>query len=166
MADCNSIARLVDALGTVELLAIAAAPSDSDVAVHVEVHKTRAGATSARKDGLHFSGAHWYSRKAGKTRNSYDERYQKDGSAHFCKTFAVMIHRGNDDLPADQRLEPGDYAKNIIKAMKFWRAFFKDNVAIRRWFVDQIDGMSYASLKLELQDIVGSAARLTNCRYG
>lgn len=94
MADCDSIAELVDALGTVELLAIAAAQSDAADEVNVEVHGTRAGATSARTDGLHFSGAHWYSRKGGVTKNSYDEHYQKAGTAHFCQTFAVMIHRG------------------------------------------------------------------------
>lgn len=165
MADCDSIAHLVDMLGTRELLAIAAAPSESNIDVNVEVHSTKAAAAGASTDGLHFSGAHWYSRKNGGTKNSYGEDYQKQGTAHFCQTFAVMIHRGNDDLPLEHRLIATEHSKNIKKAMDFWLDFFKANKNIRDWFLLEIK-LTYQQLKLTLLDIRGSAESLVSCQHG
>ncbi len=164
MATCETIQALVDALGTMELMAIAASDSDADVPVS---QCTRAGISAAKTDGLYFSGAHWYSRKNGKNRDSYTLKYQKDGTAHFCQTFAVMIHLGNENLPVDQRLVAEDYTRNIEKAMDFWITFLTQNRKIGTWLAKQmIPAATLAKLKLALLDARGSAASLVACKYG
>jgi hypothetical protein len=164
MATCESIQALVDLLGTIELMAKAASTDEEDVLVE---ECTRAGIKAAKKDGLYFSGAHWYSRKNGKVRDSYTLKYQKDGTAHFCQTFAVMIHLGNENLPVEQRLVPEDYAKNIERAMDFWIGFLTSNDLIGKWIAKQmVPKTTFAKLKLALQDARGSAASLVSCKYG
>jgi len=163
MATCTTIQPLVDVLGTIEFIAIAASDSDTPVSV---TECSRAGVRSAKTDGLYFSGAHWYSRKNGKTLDSYTLKYQKSGSAHFCQTFAVMIHIGNENLPIDQRLVAEDYARNIERAMDFWLTFLKDNKNIGNWIAKQmIPATTLAKLKIALTDARGSAASLVGCGF-
>ena len=163
MATCETIQSLVDVLGTIELLEIAASEDDTPVKV---TECSRAGVSAAKTDGLYFSGAHWYSRKGGKTLDSYTLKYQKSGSAHFCQTFAVMIHLGNANLPVDQRLVPEDYARNIERAMDFWLTFVTDNKKIGTWLAKQMTpAATLAKLKIALRDARGSAAGLVGCGF-
>ncbi|MEJ2407485.1 MAG: hypothetical protein P8171_25105 [Candidatus Thiodiazotropha sp.] len=96
-------------------------------------------------------------------RNSYDEHYQQAGTAHFCQTFAVMIHLGNDALPVGQKLKAYEYAKNIKRAMDFWHSFFKTNDAIADWLVAEYTKQSFF---LALADVKKSAESLVGCKHG
>ncbi len=163
MADCDSIATLVDMLGTIDLLAAAASTTNTPVEVYE--HHNAAAAKSDKNDGLHYSGAHWYSRKGSSITDSYTEKYQIAGTAHFCQSFAVMIHLGNANLDSKMRLQPNEYAKNIEKAMDFWINFFTTNAAFKKWLTDQFTGWTPTKLMNEFLDVRGSAASLVGCKY-
>jgi len=83
-------------------------------------------------DGLYFKKGHWYCVKNKNVTDSYDAKYQKKGTAHFCQTFAAMMYIGSTG-----DLEPDQFASNIKVAVTFWIAFFNRNKEIAKWFVEK-----------------------------
>lgn len=171
---CNTIDWFVDMLGTIDFLA-----SVIDGNVYVDTR-----AVNGKPDGLYFLRGHWKAVKGGVVFDSYKARYQLDGTAHFCQTYAAMMYLG-------EPLVVGDYAGNIVRAMQFWLAILKNNKALRDWFVQQIkcsdwaqqnktinaddllavpdtplSAITYAKLQLFIQRVSGAAAHLTGCKEG
>ena len=152
--DCDSIAWLVDLLGTDEILRSAAAKTgdlvdkkdDNFVNISEETHHGSLYRTD-KPTGLYYYGGHWYyydmENRARKDRlagrepryvnnvnkgvyDAYKEDYQLDQTAHFCQTFALLIYRMMS-YGDDFGLKRGEYAKNIEIAMQFWIDFLTEN---------------------------------------
>lgn len=91
------------------------------VECQVHPHSTR---TASTPPGLHFTGAHWASALKGVRKESYGMKYQVDKTAHFCQTFAVMIH-----IMRDKGIDFGfikeDWANNIRIALRFLKEMFQ-----------------------------------------
>ena len=129
--DCDALEWLVDILGTMELLATVGDCGVYDVSGRGPQRSAFRGGQGA--DGLYFDGAHWYSMKGGTVTDSYKLDYQIKGTAHFCQTFALMIHLGETS-----GLQAGDYDKNIEQAISFWINFFKSQKRICTWVCTNI----------------------------
>lgn len=148
---CDDIEWLVDLLGTIDLLAYVISTKTEQFPV--ENVSKRGPVKSAFKDGkcktgLYFCDGHWYSVNAKGKTDSYTKDYQKDGTAHFCQTFATMIFKGDE---AD--LKPGQYANNIRAAMAFWTKLFKNDVEIANYFIKEIQTSEHADKNANLKKI-------------
>lgn len=139
---CDELHWLVDIFGTVDVLAsiIDSETRDTDFIIGnmetneitnsngetISVKRINRGDVKAGKSlpGLYFNGAHWYSLKDERTTDSYDLKYQADGTAHFCQTFALLIFLGKDKS-GKYKMIPEKYGLNIYNAIEFWKDLFK-----------------------------------------
>lgn len=129
-----------------------------------EIHNTRNKAKSAATYGIHYSGAHWYARlKNNTTTDSYTLNIQKDGTAHFCQTFAAMIYTGHTG-----NFKVSDYAGNVKVAMDFLLAYVEDvkkHKNIAEWLNAALSevGLTITTFTQKINQAKGSAALV--CTY-
>jgi len=144
--DCNSIAWLVDILGTTNLLAYIITPAQMNPQYPVEdisargPRRSRFRSNRSFDDGLYFMDGHWYSCRNNIRKDSYSSLYQIKGTAHFCQTFATLIFLGKDE----GFLFENDYTNNIQKAVQFWIDTFQADRNIARFFINNIRTSVYA----------------------
>ncbi|WP_022665346.1 hypothetical protein [Desulfospira joergensenii] len=136
MVDTNKIQLLINCLGDGDTLLDRIDPYGQYKA-KIILHQRRANAKTDQTIGLHYSGAHWYARMPnGDLKDSYTEKYQIDGTAHFCQSFAAMI------FLKDDRLKPNEYADNIKKAVEFWIEYIdgviKQGSAMKNWLLRRL----------------------------
>jgi hypothetical protein len=152
---------LIDALGLDRILEDLMEFGGKEGGVYF--HNTRNGAKTATEIGLHYSGAHWYARMSiDSGGDSYSLGYQRDGTAHFCQTFAVMIFTGNDGA-----LKNRSYVQNIEKAMDFLMAYLKNvkkDKAMKDWLSDRLMevDLSLAEFELKILQARGDAATISH----
>lgn len=126
------------------------------------IHNTRNKAKSATEHGVHYSGAHWFARLTNNTTtDSYTLKFQSDGTAHFCQTFAVMIYTGNT-----KKLKAFDYAGNVEVAMDFLLAYLNDakkDKAISKWLSSALNevGLTLVTFEQKITQARGSAALIS-----
>lgn len=125
--DCNSIEWLVDILGTDAILQNVVDNLNGGPEGAVKNRDESSKATEdyrAKEDGLYFYKGHWVGVRKGEELNSYVQKFQRPGTAHFCQTFALMMFTGVDSQSKYQ-LKSGKYGQNIEKAMQFWIDYFE-----------------------------------------
>lgn len=188
--NCDSIDWLVDILGTTDFLAKVLDAAGFEGAVFTAESLGRRRSSYKMTDqiaqehgaGLYFDGAHWHSFDGQKLTDSYTEQFQQKGTAHFCQTFAVMIHTRSTD-----KLTPTQLSTNIRAAMQFWIDTLGKDVALQRMILREIktsnyadegriakvgedeiplDSITWAQLKRFMLDVQESAASLVGCREG
>lgn len=163
--NCDSIAWFVDILGTMDLLEEIARRYGEEILVNnvsnykiselrrsgqiaqgEELRRIRQnlrslGQTVDVPNGLYFMEGHWYSVMNGKKADSYSQKYQIRGTAHFCQTFALMMI-----LRLDKKLVREEWAYNIQQAMEFWARTLrlKENRDILDWLLKEIRTSDYA----------------------
>lgn len=132
--DCDDLEWFVNILGTDILMKKAVELTTGEKDVNWEVLEKR----RVRQDdpnGLYFRSGHWYSKKNGEVTNSYprSSNYQKDGTAHFCQTFAILLY-----TKKTRALIPGNYEHNIKTAVKFWYDLFIEYPDFLEMMMDEI----------------------------
>lgn len=93
--------------------------------------------------GLIFYKGHWkYKSKSGDLYDSYNMKYQINGTAHFCQSFALLQYL-KDVMPDKYRvfsneLRPGEYAHNIRVVLSMWRYIFRQYPDLLRRYVQEV----------------------------
>jgi len=102
--------------------------------------------TANKRDGspgLIFFKGHWkYKSSSGKVYDSYKMKYQIDGTAHFCQSFALLQYL-KDVKPSTygifaEQLRPEQYAHNIRVIISMWRFIFKQKPELLKIYVHQV----------------------------
>ena len=179
--DCNSIEWLVDILGTIELLHKVINGRRNNYTVESlerGPQKSKFRGTGEFPDGLYFMTGHWYSCRDNVREDSYKLKYQRDGTAHFCQTFAAMIFLGNGiDLRAER------YSYNIEKALEFWIDLITEKPTIGTSILNEMKTSKWANKKFEgtdnllknatkaqllnfLEEVKDNAATFVGCTQG
>lgn len=170
--DGNSIAWLVDVLGSEDLLkAVKNSKADPDNPVHIAPHRRDEGyrafadTLAAKEDGLYFKSGHWTAIRDRKTLNSYDLGYQLKGTAHFCQTFALMMYL---ERPGLKRSAPtvNNYSYNVKQAAKFWRDTLNEEKALMNKFITiakhDLDGDDYDDGQFKVRNGLKKISRITS----
>lgn len=109
--------------------------------------------TASKPPGLHFTGAHWASALKGVRKESYGMKYQIDKTAHFCQTFAVMIHITRDK-GVDFGFVEEDWANNIRIVLRFLTEMFQSVDYLLSDFLTQLFLSEYCVYKNKNKKIV------------
>lgn len=109
--------------------------------------------TASKPPGLHFTGAHWASALKGVRKESYGMKYQIDKTAHFCQTFAVMIHITRDK-GVDFGFVEEDWANNIRIVLRFLTEMFQSVDYLLSDFLTQLFLSEYCLYKNKNKKIV------------
>jgi len=129
---CNEIDWIVDFFGTDVILQYFI----SKYGGKIEIGNKR-NPPSNFKNGLYFSGAHWYcvTNINGKITkiDSYENNHQIKGTAHFCQTFALMYYLGLGKLFIEN-----DYEYNIKVAIQFWIDNLQNDKVLRTLLLNEL----------------------------
>jgi hypothetical protein len=133
---------LADILGTMELLELIIGaraynlddPDNRELKRQFRDLRTFDRAPPRVLNGIFFMKGHWYSCRNNVVTDSYQEKFQITGTAHFCQTFAAMIFLGK----TDELSVSGGYAENVRLALRFLHTVLKENSELANRLIREI----------------------------
>ena len=80
--------------------------------------------------------------------NSYYFDHQKNGSEHFCQTYAILYMLGHNNVYMKKKftdkLNPGinNYSNNIKVVVSFWRYMFNFSKPLKEWMINEVKSIN------------------------
>jgi len=114
---------------------------------------------------------HWvYYDNNGIMNNSYYFDHQKNGSEHFCQTYAILYMLGHNNVYMKKKftdkLNPGinNYSNNIKVVVSFWRYMFNFSKPLKEWMINEVKSINNYDIKHNYLHITNDSEKIDKKR--